>query len=42
VLYVTELMGLLLIFSGYRACLQGPQPVAAAPRATPAEKMQPA
>ena len=42
VLYVTELMGLLLIFSGYRASLQGPQPVAAAPRATTTEKMQPA
>ncbi len=26
VLYVTELMGLLLIFAGYRACLEAPRP----------------
>jgi hypothetical protein len=26
VLYVTELMGLLLIFAGYRACLESPRP----------------
>jgi uncharacterized membrane protein len=38
VLYVTELLGLLLIFAGYRACLAGPQPVAAGP----ARSMQPA
>jgi hypothetical protein len=42
VLYVTELMGLLLIFAGYRACLQGPQPVTVRPAPAPAEKMQPA
>lgn len=32
VLYVTELMGLLLIFAGYRACLASPQPPLRSPR----------
>lgn len=41
VLYVTELLGLLLIFAGYRACLAAPQPRAldpAAPTLTPSHR----
>lgn len=42
VLYVTELLGLLLIFAGYRACLTSPQPLAAAAKGARANTMQPA
>jgi len=34
-LYVTELLGLLLIYAGYRACILAPQPGAATPGAGP-------
>jgi hypothetical protein len=42
VLYVTELLGLLLIFAGYRACLAAPRPVAATAKGARADTMQPA
>jgi hypothetical protein len=36
VLYVTELMGLLTIYSGYRLCLRAPRPIVGERRVTPA------